>query len=106
VICRIGTGVMCGRLQHLAEMANRPGIQIQVLPFTAGAHPAMAASFIILGFAAPDPDVAYLDTGTSGLFVEEASAVADYKLMFDHLRAAALGQGESATLLAAGTGPG
>ncbi len=101
-----GAAVMRGQLQHLADMAARPGIQLQVLPFAAGAHSAMAASFIILGFEAPDPDVAYLDTGTSGLFVEEASAVAHYKLMFDHLRAAALGPGESAALFAAQTEPG
>jgi transcriptional regulator with XRE-family HTH domain len=96
-----GPEVMRAQLRHLAEIASRPGIQLQILLFTAGAHPAMAASFIILGFPPPDPDVAYVDAGASGLFVEDAAAIAAYRLMFDHLRAAALSPNESAALLAA-----
>jgi transcriptional regulator with XRE-family HTH domain len=93
-----GPDVMRNQLNHLAEVAERPGIQLQVLPFATGAHAAMAASFVILGFEAPDPAVVYLDTGTSALFVEEASEVDAYRLMFDHLRAAALAPGESVRL--------
>src|SRR6266540_2209708 len=35
--------IMRGQLEHLAKVANRRHITIQVLPFTAGAHPAMTA---------------------------------------------------------------
>jgi transcriptional regulator with XRE-family HTH domain len=90
--------VMQNQLNHIAEVAERPGIQLQVLPFSTGAHAAMAASFVILGFEGPDPDVVYLDTGTSALFVEETSEVGAYRLMFDHLRASALAPGESVRL--------
>ena len=93
-----GPDAMRNQLSHLAEVAERPGVQLQVLPFTSGAHAAMAASFIILSFEAPDPDVAYVDTGTSGLFIENVLDVDAYRLMFDHLRASALAPGESVRL--------
>ncbi|HEY3734779.1 MAG TPA: helix-turn-helix transcriptional regulator [Streptosporangiaceae bacterium] len=93
--------VMQTQLNHLADIAERPGVQLQVLPFTTGAHAAMAASFVILGFEAPDPDVVYLDTATSALFVEETPDVDAYRLMFDHLRASALAPGESVRLFRA-----
>jgi transcriptional regulator with XRE-family HTH domain len=93
--------VMRGQLTHLVGMAERPGVQLQVLPFSSGAHAAMDASFDILGFEAPDPDVVYIATGTSGLFIEEKPDVDAYRLMFDHLRASALAPGESARLFRA-----
>jgi transcriptional regulator with XRE-family HTH domain len=96
-----GPEVMRAQLDRLAEVAERPGIQLQVLPFATGAHAAMAASFVILGFQAPDPDVVYIDTGTSALFVEESPDVDAYRLMFDHLRASALAPGESLRLFRA-----
>lgn len=96
-----GPEVMGNQLTHLAEVAERPGIQLQVLPFSTGAHAAMASSFVILGFEAADPDVVYIDAGTSALFVEEPPDVDAYRLMFDHLRAAALAPSESVRLFRA-----
>jgi transcriptional regulator with XRE-family HTH domain len=90
--------VMAEQLRHLAETAERPGVQLQVLPFTSGAHVAMAASFVILGFESPDPDVVYIDAGMSALFVETTSEVDAYRLMFDQLSASALSPGDSIRL--------
>ncbi len=36
-----GRDVMSGQLKHLIEAASQPDITIQVLPFSAGWHPAM-----------------------------------------------------------------
>lgn len=94
-----GREVMREQLDQLADLADRPGVQLQVLPFDAGAHAAMETPFVILGFDAPDPDVVYVDTGMSALFVETAREVAGYTLVFDHLRASAQGPGESMRLL-------
>ncbi|GAA2722255.1 helix-turn-helix transcriptional regulator [Actinocorallia aurantiaca] len=96
-----GPQVMRAQLDRLAEIAERPGIQLQVLPFSVGAHAAMASSFVILGFESPDPDVVYIDTGTSALFIEATTDVAAYRLTFDHLRASALAPGESQRLFRA-----
>jgi hypothetical protein len=96
-----GTEVMRTQLQHIAAMADRPHISVQVLPFKAGAHPAMDGSFIILGFPeAPDPDVVYLESQTGSLYLEKLPEVDRYQAMFNHLVAKALGPDESLYLIA------
>jgi hypothetical protein len=40
-----GAEVMRGQLAHLAGMAERPNVTIQVLPLSAGAHPATTGEF-------------------------------------------------------------
>ena len=48
-----GPAVMAGQLAHIGQMAGQPNVTVQVLPFTAGAHPAMLGSFTLMQF--PDP---------------------------------------------------
>lgn len=95
-----GTDVMRAQLQHIVQIASRPHINVQVLPFRAGAHPAMDGSFIILGFPeAPDPDVVYLESQTGSLYLEKLPEVDRYQAMFNHLVAKALGPEESVSLI-------
>jgi transcriptional regulator with XRE-family HTH domain len=96
-----GTKVMRAQLEHIVALADRPRINVQVLPFRAGAHPAMDGSFIILGFPeAPDPDVVYLESQTGSLYLEKLPEVDRYQAMFNHLVAKALGPEESIGLIA------
>jgi transcriptional regulator with XRE-family HTH domain len=96
-----GIDVMRDQLNHLAEIAKLPHVSIQVLPFSAGVHPAMDGSFEILGFPeASDPDVVYLENQISSLYLEEQSEIERYTLMFNHLIAKALDPDESWRLIA------
>ena len=96
-----GPEVMRRQLQHLVEMARRPSVTLQVLPFAAGEHAAMTSPFVILRFPEPlDPDVVYLENHTGGLYVEEPPDVTRYTLVFDHLGAAALPPRESTAFIA------
>jgi transcriptional regulator with XRE-family HTH domain len=96
-----GAEVMRAQLQHIVQMADRPHISVQVLPFKAGAHPAMDGSFIILGFPeAPDPDVVYLEGQTGSLYLERLPEVERYQAMFNHLIAKALDPDESKIMIA------
>lgn len=96
-----GTEVMRGQLEHIAELAERAHINVQVLRFGSGAHPAMDGSFIVLGFPeAPDPDVIYLESQTGSLYLEKEPEVERYRAMFQHLTASALGPEESRSLIA------
>lgn len=96
-----GPDVMRDQLNHIVELANRSHISVQVLPFTAGAHPAMDGSFIILGFPdAPDPDVVYLESQTGSLYLEKPPEVERYRAMFNHLVAKALDPEVSVSLIA------
>jgi transcriptional regulator with XRE-family HTH domain len=96
-----GPEVHRAQLLHLIEMAERPQITLQVLPFAAGAHPALTGGFTILKF--PEllaADVVYLENMTSDLFVESEAEVYRYGLAFDHLCSVALAPDDSRAFIA------
>jgi transcriptional regulator with XRE-family HTH domain len=96
-----GPEVMRGQLAHLADIARQPNVTIQVLPFSAGAHPAMEGSFSILGFRETlDPDVAYQENQAGSVYVEEADEIDRYDQAFSHLMAKAMSAEDSARLIA------
>ncbi|PXY28057.1 helix-turn-helix domain-containing protein [Prauserella muralis] len=96
-----GADVMAEQLARMAELAQLPHVTIQVVPFEAGAHPGMEGPFLILGFPEQaDSDVVYVDSTSSGLYLEEEVDVRRYSLMFDHLRAAALKPDDSVEVIA------
>jgi transcriptional regulator with XRE-family HTH domain len=96
-----GADVMRGQLEHIAELAERSHINVQVLRFGSGAHPAMDGSFSVLSFPeAADPDVIYLESQTGSLYLEKEPEVERYRAMFQHLTASALGPEESRSLIA------
>jgi hypothetical protein len=73
---------------------------LQVLPYSAGIHPANDGAFNILGFTGSrDPDVVYLQYRKGSLYLEEPAEIAEYNEIFDHLRAEALGFDESHSLI-------
>ncbi|RFS87152.1 XRE family transcriptional regulator [Actinomadura spongiicola] len=96
-----GSAVMRDQLEHLVAISQRDSVDLQVLPFAAGAHPAIATGgFSILGFPEPvDPDVVYLELRPIGLYLEQADEIATYSAVFDQLRARALGPEESRSLI-------
>jgi transcriptional regulator with XRE-family HTH domain len=95
-----GPEVMAAQLRRLLESAALPHVTIQVVPFGTGAHPGMEGPFVILGFPEQaDPDVVYVDSTTSGAYLEMPADVRRYALMFDHLRAAALKPDDSVDLI-------
>jgi transcriptional regulator with XRE-family HTH domain len=86
-----GAEAMRGQLNHIAELAKLSHVNIQVLPFGAGVHPAMDGAFSILGFPeATDPDVVYLENQAGSLYLEEEAEIGRYARMFSHLMAKAL----------------
>jgi transcriptional regulator with XRE-family HTH domain len=105
VLCRSvgGPRVMLAQLNWLVDRAALPHVTIQVLPFSAGAHAGMEGPFLILGFPEQaDPDVVYVDNTTAGIYLEDPAEILRYTLMFDHLRAAALGPDASLTRMTEG----
>ncbi|WP_119727877.1 helix-turn-helix domain-containing protein [Thermomonospora amylolytica] len=99
-----GRAVLQAQLRHLRHMARHPeaDIKIQVRPFSAGAHPAVGTSFVILRFQHPgdgNPDVVYLEDLTSSAYLEEDPHLFRYNLAFEDLRATALPEDESIALI-------
>jgi transcriptional regulator with XRE-family HTH domain len=95
-----GNQVMRSQLDRLVEMATKPNITVQIVPFTVGEHPGMDSPFTILEFpGSADPDVVYLEHLLSTIYLEKHDEVQRYALFFDHLRAAALNPKDSISLI-------
>ncbi len=97
----IGTpAVMREQFDYLLHMAQLPNIDIQVLPFSAGAHAGLAAPFTILEFTEPlDTPIVYVGTVTNALFVEELDEVAQYSATFGDVQGSALSTARSAAFI-------
>ena len=97
-----GAEVMAGQISHLVRLIDDfPGLVVQVLPFSAGAHAAAgSASLAILRFPdAPSLGVVYLEALSGGVYLESQEDVARYIRAFALLRAAALSAADSMRLL-------
>ncbi|MFI0145208.1 DUF5753 domain-containing protein [Streptomyces globisporus] len=91
-----GPAVTAAQLRNLVEVSDRPGIAVQVIPYSQGAYVGMDGPFTVYSY--PDPmelDVVGLDNLDGGLYLEETGAVENYRSAFDQLRAAALSSRQS-----------
>jgi len=74
-----GPEVMRAQLERLIEATKLPNVTLQVLPFGAGAHPAMVGAFSVLRFADKElPDVVYVEHLTSALYLSKPEDVDQY----------------------------
>jgi transcriptional regulator with XRE-family HTH domain len=96
-----GHEVMRCQLEHLLREASRPNVTLQVLPMSAGEHPGMEGSFVIMSFPDDaDPDTVYVTMATGGVFQEKPDDVSRYVTIFDWLQEMALPSAESAEFIA------
>lgn len=95
-----GPAVMTEQLHHLADLATRPHITLQVLPFTVGAHAGMHGAFVIMDFPDPaDPDLVYIANMAGALYLEQETDLRRYTEIFNQLRAAAMNPADSHRLV-------
>lgn len=92
-------GVMQGQLQYLRNMAERPRIDLRVVPFSVGASPGLRGPFMILEFA-DQPALVHFDfPGATGL-IEEAPVLRSVRLAWRKLHSMALSPEDSTRLIA------
>jgi transcriptional regulator with XRE-family HTH domain len=97
-----GRDVMRAQIEHLIRLTSTPGVFLQFIPFSGGAHVAMDLPFVIMGFPDPDdPDVVCMGYQTGVLWIEDTSEVHRYNMCFHHLQASALSLDESVALMTA-----
>jgi len=95
-----GPEVLRDQLTELAEASERPGLTLQVLPFTAGAAAGMDGEFVILTFPDPeDPPVAYAEGLFGDVWLESKQEVERFEAAWSVLVNEALTPGESAALI-------
>jgi transcriptional regulator with XRE-family HTH domain len=94
------TDLMRRQIHHLIELAEGPQVTIEIIPFSAGAHPAMERKFVTLEFPdAADDDVLYLESALSEVIVEQREEVLRYREAFEQLRKISLGPDNSVSYL-------
>jgi transcriptional regulator with XRE-family HTH domain len=98
-----GPAVFRDQLAHLAKVGRHPGLVLQVMPFSAGAHAGLLGEFILLGFA-DGSDVGYTESVESARLIEQPDEVAAFTLAFDMIRAVALSPQASLEFLARAQG--
>ncbi|MDT4990981.1 MAG: hypothetical protein QOH97_873 [Actinoplanes sp.] len=95
-----GRAVMRQQLWRLGEACDLPGVELRVLPFSAGVHGALAGSFLIFEFGADRPAIAHSEGLTGGVFRTRAAEVAMYRKAFADLCGRALSPADSRALIA------
>jgi transcriptional regulator with XRE-family HTH domain len=87
---------MMRQLERLREYADEPHITLRVLPFTAGAHPGMAGSFVLLEFADPSlDDMVHLESVDQVTIKDDAEVLARYLDRFQTMEELALSPEDS-----------
>lgn len=94
-----GREVMAEQIDHLRDMAGRPNVDVQILPFTAGAFAAVNAQFVMLGFE--EASVIYIEMRGGGTYLDQADDVARYRVAWDYVRSQAIDTTASMAMLTA-----
>ncbi|MET9967112.1 helix-turn-helix transcriptional regulator [Streptomyces sp. NPDC006356] len=100
-VLRIPVGspsVMAQQLEHIAAVVRRREALVQVLPFSAGAHPHMGKMMTLMEFD-DAPPTAYTEGVLSGNLLDDPAVVKRARTDYDLLRAAALSPDATLTLI-------
>lgn len=80
------------QLEKLIDLAERPEITLEVIPFTTGLHRGMAENFSILEFPGTADDVIYFESARDGIFMHDTLDEGSvYRELFEELRRISLG---------------
>jgi transcriptional regulator with XRE-family HTH domain len=78
--------IMRDQLRHLAEMAQRPNIVVQVIPLEAGPHQGLNGGAFVIAEFDDAPDVGYQDAAVSGQIIEDHEAIRELSHIWDMLQ--------------------
>ncbi|MFF1794770.1 helix-turn-helix domain-containing protein [Kitasatospora sp. NPDC058263] len=85
-----GDAVMRAQLLHVLDMAERPNITVQVMPFTAAEKPPSPNSFLFCEPACIDLSTIIVDAPGRAEHYGDPESIAAYRQMFDQLKDLAL----------------
>jgi transcriptional regulator with XRE-family HTH domain len=94
-----GVAAMGAQLDHIIKVTKNYNVTVRVVPYSAGAHPAMESTFSILDFHEV-PSVVYVEGLVGFLYLERPQEIARYEQVFDRLQGIALSPQESIALIA------
>lgn len=95
-----GRAAMREQLGHLLDLADLDTVQVQVVPFLAGANPGMIGAFSIVSFAEPSAlDVVHMDVPSSTLWLESEEDAARHGRIFDRIARVGLAERKALDLI-------
>lgn len=79
--------VMAGQWARLRQHADRDGVDLTVLPASAGPHPGLRGEFTLMDFDDPaDPSVVCIETDAGATFIERTEGVDRQRRVFARLQ--------------------
>jgi transcriptional regulator with XRE-family HTH domain len=98
---RVGSPeIMRAQIEHLMKKRDRANVVIQVLPFSAGAHPAMVGPFFMMTFLdAADPGVVNVENHTGSHVLERPDEIRAYEEFWGALQAKAASPDDSRAVM-------
>ena len=91
-------GIMHDQFVYMADMAGRPYITIQVVPYGAGGHSGLLGAFTIAE-TSDKPGIVSIEDACDGRVAEDAEVVDLARMVFEALRSEAMNPSESRTLM-------
>jgi hypothetical protein len=83
--------VMLNQLAYLIEVSRFPHIRIQIMPFSADAHPGTPGTpFTIYDTQTPELRTVYVEHPVTSVFLGDRPHIDQFATDFDHLRAVSL----------------
>jgi hypothetical protein len=91
--------VMHDQLVHLADIAERPRVTIEIVPAEVGVHVGLLGAFAYAGFEDDTPGIVYMESPDQGQTTKHPATVAKIALTYDTIRTEALGGRASRDLI-------
>jgi transcriptional regulator with XRE-family HTH domain len=86
-----GTHVMLAQWEHLLKLSTHPGVRLQVMPFSEGAHAELVGSYTLMETESQG-QILYLETLATGNIVTDPASIALTRQKFDSLAANSLSE--------------
>lgn len=94
-----GPTVMRRQIDQVIAACRLPNVTVRVIPFSAGAHPALDSTFIILEERPPVASVVYVEGLVGRIYLERPQDVQRYVQVFERLSSLALDSTKSRDLM-------
>lgn len=95
-----GPRVMLAQLERIRAVMQLPNVTVQIIPFGAGAHPAMESIFTVLSFEQSTVhDLVYVEGLVGNIYLERPPDLHRYRTIFERLCGIALDAGQTQSLL-------
>lgn len=94
-----GADVMREQVARLRDAMSQPNISVRILPFSAGAHPAMTGPFTMLRFPERSMDMVYVELRGGAVYLERPVDVDTHEAIFERLSDLALSDDDTNSLL-------